>query len=122
MSDKFLDAARQEIQLELDELERIVLQCSNDEDILENSKNIERHLHKIKGLAPMMGQEKVGELAKTSDSILNYMINKGLLPGSHPVITKTINDMKQIFNGSDIYDVSDFKKQIRNKFPHIPDP
>ncbi|NHI03686.1 hypothetical protein DYY67_0756 [Candidatus Nitrosotalea sp. TS] len=81
MSDEFLKVARQEIQLELDELERIVLHCDSDEHIFKNSQNIKAHLHKIKGLAPMMGQEKIGELAKTSDSILGYIVSKGPLPG-----------------------------------------
>jgi HPt (histidine-containing phosphotransfer) domain-containing protein len=119
MSDEFLKVARQEIQSELDELEQIVLHCNNDEDIFKNSHSIKMHLHKIKGLAPMMGQEKIGELAKTSDSILRYIMSEGPLPGSCPVIAKTVEDMKKIFGGLSIYDLSDFKKQVRDKFPQI---
>lgn len=121
MSDEFLKVARQEIQLELDELERIVLHCDNDEHIFKNSQNIKSHIHKIKGLAPMMGQEVIGELAKTSDSILRHIISKGPLPGSCSVIVKTVEDMKKIFGGLSIYDLSVFKKQIHDKFPQISD-
>lgn len=119
MSDEFLKVARQEIQLELDKLERIVLHCDNDEHIFKNSQNIKAHLHKIKGLAPMMGQEEIGELAKTSDSILGYIVSKGPLPGSCAVIVKTVEDMKKIFGGLNIYDLSVFKKQVQDKFPQI---
>ena len=119
MSDEFLKVARQEIQSELDELERIVLHCDNDEHIFKNSQNIEAHLHKIKGLAPMMGQEAIGELAKTSDSILRHITSKGPLPGSCVVIVKTVEDMKKIFGGLSVYDLSAFKKQVHDKFPQI---
>ncbi|MGB6464465.1 MAG: Hpt domain-containing protein [Nitrosotalea sp.] len=119
MSDEFLKVARQEIQSELDELERIVLHCNNDEHIFRNSQSIKAHVHKIKGLAPMMGQEKIGELAKTSDSILRYIITEGPLPGSCLAIVKIIEDMKKIFDGLNIYDLSDFKKQVHDKFPQI---
>jgi len=119
MSDEFLKVARQEIQLELDELERIVLHCNNDEHIFKNSQSIKVHLHKIKGLAPMMGQEKIGELAKMSDSILRYIMSEGPLPGSCLIILKTVEDMKKIFGGLNIYDLSDFKKQVHDMFPQI---
>ena len=119
MSDEFLKIARQEIQLELDELERIVLHCDNDEHIFKNSHNIKAHLHKIKGLAPMMGQEVIGELAKTSDSILRHITSKGPLPGSCVVIVKTVEDMKKIFAGLSVYDLPVFKKQVHDKFPQI---
>jgi chemotaxis protein histidine kinase CheA len=119
MSDEFLKVARQEIRSELDELERIVLHCNNDEHIFKNSRDIKEHIHKIKGLAPMMGQEKIGELAKISDSILRYIMNEGPLPGSCLVIVKTVEDMKKILGGLNIYDLLDFKKQVRDEFPQI---
>lgn len=119
MSDEFLKVARQEIQSELNELERIVLHCDNDEHIFKNSQNIKAHLHKIKGLAPMMGQEVIGELAKTSDSILRHITSKGTLPGSCVVIVKTVEDMKKIFGGLSSYDLAIFKKQVHDKFPQI---
>jgi chemotaxis protein histidine kinase CheA len=119
MSDEFLKVARQEIRSELDELERIVLHCNNDETLFKNSQSIKTHLHKIKGLAPMMGQEKIGELAKMSDSILRYIASEGPLPGSYLVIVKTVEGMKNIFGGLNIYDLSDFRKQVHDKFPQI---
>lgn len=119
MSDEFLKVARQEIRSELDELERIILHCNNDEHIFKNSQDIKGHIHKIKGLAPMMGQEKIGELAKISDSILRYIVNEGPLPGSCLIIVKIVDDMKKILEGLNIYDLLDFKKQVRDGFPQI---
>lgn len=119
MSDEFLKVARQEIRSELDELERIILHCNNDEYIFKNSRDIKEHIHKIKGLAPMIGQEKIGELAKISDSILRYIMSQGPLPDSCLVIVKTVEDMKKILGGLNIYDLSDFKKQVHDKFPQI---
>jgi chemotaxis protein histidine kinase CheA len=72
MSDEFLRVARQEIQSEIDSLEDIFLGCTNDEQLYEKSRDVEKHMHKIKGLAPMMGQEKVGEIARISDIILKH--------------------------------------------------
>ncbi|SRR5579885_33817 len=97
MSDEFLKVARQEVQSEIEKLERIVSHCNNDEHIFKNSQNIKEHLHKIKGLAPMIGHEKVGEIARTSDNILKHITSKGALPGSCHAIAKAVEDMKKYF-------------------------
>ncbi|MDE1829696.1 MAG: Hpt domain-containing protein [Thaumarchaeota archaeon] len=121
MSDEFLKVAKQEIQSELDELERITVHCNDDERIFKNSQSIKEHIHKIRGLAPMIGQDEVGEIATTSDYMLKYIINKGPLSGSCSAITKMIDDMKKVFHGLGSYDISNFKKTVREKFPQIPD-
>lgn len=121
MSDEFLRVARQEIQTELNELEQIIALCNNDERLFTNSQSIEEHLHRIKGLAPMIGQEKVGEIAKTGDNILKHIINEGVLLGSYFFVLKTIDDMKKILQGFDDYDISKFKKLACEKFPTVPD-
>ncbi len=121
MSDKFLDLARQEIQSELNDLEQIVMHCNSDENIYTNSKNIKEHLHKIKGLAPMIEQKKIGEIARTCDNILKHIMINGVLPGSCSFMIKIMDDMRKIFQGFDAYDMSDFKKLVHDKFPHVPD-
>jgi len=82
MSDEFLRVAKQEIQTELNGLEQIIALCNNDEHLFANSQSIEGHLHKIKGLAPMIGQEEVGEIAKISDNIIKHIINEGVPSGA----------------------------------------
>lgn len=119
MSDEFLRIARQEIQVELEGLELIATHCNNDEDISKNSKKIEDHFHKIKGLAPMMGQEIIGNIAKTADVVMNYIIDHGRLVDSYKFILETIVSMRNCFNGQQSFDTEDFGKSARRRFPQI---
>ncbi len=121
MSDEFLRVAKQEIQTELNGLEQIIALCNNDEHLFANSQSIEGHLHKIKGLAPMIGQEEVGEIAKISDNIIKHIINEGVLSGSYFFMLQTIDDMKKILQGFGAYDISIFKKLAHEKFPTVRD-
>jgi HPt (histidine-containing phosphotransfer) domain-containing protein len=118
MSDEFLKVARHEIQTELDSLASIFQSCTNDEQFQIRSKEIENHMHKIKGLAPMMGQTKVGEIARTSDVILKYVIANGLLKDSHKMVLEAVQRMNRIFKG-DTKTEDDFKAQAKNLFPQI---
>ncbi len=117
MSDEFLKVARQEIQLEINELEHDILRCSDDKSVFENSQSIESHLHKISGLAPMAGQEKIGQIAKIIYKMLKEQHND--LTGSYHIISNAIEDMKKIFHGADIYDISELKRQVHDRFPHL---
>jgi HPt (histidine-containing phosphotransfer) domain-containing protein len=74
MSDEFIRVATQEINEELSGIRTILGSCLNDSDVSKNSQQIEAHMHKIKGLAPMMGKENVGHLAKTLDAILKKIV------------------------------------------------
>jgi chemotaxis protein histidine kinase CheA len=119
MSDEFFRVAQHEIQAELDRLEQVIIGCSNDLHIFQNSKQIEEHLHKIKGLAPMMGQEMVGEVAKTADAVIKYIIDHGSLTGSYEFILETIENMKDLFSGQRSTNLSDLRKKAREMFPQI---
>jgi len=119
MHDKFTKIARQEIQTELNGLEAIIALCNNDEQIFQNSKEIEGHLHKIKGLAPMMDQESVGEIAKISDTVMKHIIEHGALVGSYKFIVESIENMKNIFGGQQSVLVNDLMKIAHAKFTQI---
>ena len=119
MHDKFTKIARQEIQTELNGLEAIIALCNNDEQIFQNSKEIEGHLHKIKGLAPMMDQESVGEIAKISDTVMKHIIEHGALVGSYKFIVESIENMKNIFSGQQSVLVNDLMKIAHAKFTQI---
>ena len=121
MSDEFLKAARLEIQTELEGLDQVLMSCNNDEHVFKNSRKIESHLHKIKVLAPMMGQDKIGEVAKMSDVILLYIMDNGILSGSCKIILESVEKMKQMFNDQDIADTDNFRERVRNSFPEIVD-
>lgn len=119
MSDEFLKAARQEIQSEIDSLNEIFLTCTNDEQLYEKSIEIEKHMHKIKGLAPMMEQEKVGEIARISDMVLKHVASHGTLKGSHEITMDAVKIMSSLFRGHANIQIDDFKKHIRDSCPQI---
>ncbi|MDE1844195.1 MAG: hypothetical protein KGI10_02565 [Thaumarchaeota archaeon] len=119
MSDEFLRVARQEIQSEIDILNEIFLICTNDEQLYEKSTEIEKHMHKIKGLAPMMEQEKMGEIARISDIVLKHVASHGILKGSHGITMDAINIMSSLFSGNANIPIDDFRKHVRDSCPQI---
>jgi len=119
MSDNFHKIARHEIQAELDNLKEILLQCNNDNDISKCGNKIEKHLHKIKGLAPMMDQNDVGEIAKLNDTILRHIIENGMLSGTYQIISESVHMMQEIFNDTNEKNINEFKTKIRNNFSQI---
>ncbi len=119
MSDEFLKVARQEIQSEIDSLNEVFLECIDDEQFYKKSKEMEKHMHKIKGLAPMMGQEKLGEIARISDVILKHIANHGVLKGAHEIIFESVQRMSLIFNGDADIETDDFRKQAMDTYPDI---
>ncbi len=122
MSDNFHKIARQELQAELDGLKQILLQCNDDKDISINGNKIEKHLHKIKGLAPMMDQNNVGEIANINDSILKHVIENGMLNGTYQVISESLQIMQEVFNDTNKKDIEEFKNKIRKTFSHFLNP
>src|SRR5574342_1182460 len=100
MSDNFLRLARKEIQEEIDSLKQILSACHSDLDISTNGKEIEKHLHKIKGLAPMMDQIDVGDIAALTDAITKHVIANGAFDGTYKCISESIQVMNTIFSGS----------------------
>ncbi|MDE1727669.1 MAG: Hpt domain-containing protein [Thaumarchaeota archaeon] len=119
MSDEFLRVARQEIQSEIDNLNKIFLSCVNDEQLRNRSVEIARHMHKIKGLAPMMGQEKMGEIAKISDMVVKHISSHGILKGAQGIILDAIKRMSSLCNGQTDIQVDDFKKHVMSTWPDI---
>ena len=119
MSDEFQKVARYEIQSEIDGLNEVFLECIDDKQFFNKTKDIEKHMHKIKGLAPMMGQEKVGEIARICDIILKHSINHGTLKGSHEMIFEAVQRMSLIFNGDVNIETDDFRKQVMDAYPDL---
>ena len=119
MSDEFLKVAKQEIRTEIDSLKEAFIGCANDEHLYKKSKDVEKHMHKIKGLAPMMGQEKVGEIARINDIILKHIINHGALKDSCDIILESVQRMSTLFDGDVTVDSDDFRKQVMTKYPDI---
>jgi chemotaxis protein histidine kinase CheA len=119
MSDEFLKIARKEIESEIESLENIFLSCSNDEQLYKKSTDIGNHMHKIKGLAPMMGQNDMGEIARISDAIVKHVTSHGALNNSYKIIFESVSNMSDIFKEHSTIDVMSFRKKVQDTFPEI---
>jgi chemotaxis protein histidine kinase CheA len=119
VSDDFLNIATKEIQEDLDAIKQILKNCKSDTDIFNNAKEIQRHLHKIKGLAPMMGQKEISEIAKITDSLAKHVIVNGPLEKSFRLLLESNGVMEDILRGQQKEDVTEFKEKIRNTFANV---
>jgi HPt (histidine-containing phosphotransfer) domain-containing protein len=110
MSDEFIKVAIKEINDELSGIATILDSCHNDSDVSKNSDKIEQHMHKIKGLAPMMGKEDIGNLAKTLDSILKKIISGQKVDGFFEPLSTSIKQMAIAMDNSQ--DLEEVQKQV----------
>lgn len=100
MSEEFLRVARQEVGQDITEIGNLLKNCKNDADIVKLASDLEKHVHKIKGLAPMMGQEQIGQIAVLLDKILKVILAGKLLPGTYQTLTNSYEFMKNAVDGS----------------------
>lgn len=119
MSDEFLKVATKEINEELEGISSILGSCKNDDDVFKNSEQIERHMHKIKGLAPMMGKENVGALAKSLDVILKKLAAGQNLDGFFEPLSTSVSEMKNAMDKT--HDLSQAQKKINEICSKITD-
>ncbi len=115
MSDEFTQAATKEINEALAGIEGILNSCKNDEDVTNNSTDIEKHLHKIKGLAPMMGQKGVGEIAALNDTLIKKIIGGQIVQDIFEISNESIHLMKNLMNGS-ITNVAELKTKLKTRY------
>ncbi len=94
MSDEFTKVATTEINEELKANSRILKSCKTDQDIKKNGSELGKHLHKIKGLAPMAGYNSIGELASINDSLIKKILSGEKIKG----IFETVNQSNQFMN------------------------
>ena len=95
MSDEFIKIATGEINEEISALEKIMSTCQNDSDVFSNADKFEKCTHKIKGLAPMMEKEALGNFSGILDSILKKMIDGLTIDGIFSIFCDSISSMKQ---------------------------
>ncbi|MFQ5781916.1 MAG: Hpt domain-containing protein [Nitrosopumilus sp.] len=113
MSDEFISLATKEINEEISGIEIILNSCKNNDDVNKNSAQIQRHTHKIKGLAPMMGKEELGELSSHLDTMLKKIIGGNQIQEIFEILTESINQMKNSMNepNSDLNPITNKIKQ-----------
>ena len=115
MSDEFTQVATKEINEELDGIQGILNSCTNDDDITNNSTDIEKHLHKIKGLAPMMGQKGVGEIAALNDTLMKKIIGGQIVEDIFEISNESIHLMKNLMNGSTT-NIAELKAKLKTRY------
>ncbi len=115
LSDEFSEQATKEINEELDHNSQILKSCQNDEDVSNKCPEIEKHLHKIKGLAPMMGQKKIGELASLNDELIKKILEGEKIEGIFETIKQSNKLMKDLMQDSTV-EIVGLKQTIKTKY------
>ena len=115
MSDEFIQVATKEINEEIASINKILKSCKTDSDISKNSVYIEGHIHKIKGLAPMMGKPGIGIVSALNDSILNHLIEGKNIEGVFSTLTESTVFMTDSMNGPE-EKVDEIKQKIETKY------
>lgn len=94
MSDEFLKVATTEINDDISELEKILFSCKTDTDVVSCADKFQKHTHKIKGLAPMMGKDDLGILSASLDVIFKKILNGSKVKNIFDVLNDSIYCMK----------------------------
>ena len=111
MSDEFIAVATKEVTDDLDSIKNILKLCANDVDVFQNASNFQKHTHKIKGLAPMMGKESLGDLSSSLDNIFKKIIDGENVDGIFNLMVDSIIHMKKSMNETD-YNFSQINERI----------
>ncbi len=111
MSDEFIEIATKEINEEISGLYKLLSTYQNDANIFSSAEKFQKHTHKIKGLAPMMGKEELGSFSAILDSILKEIMNNVKIDGIFNVLSDSISSMKQNMSKPD-YDLTEIKIRI----------
>ncbi|KEQ57022.1 Che A protein Kinase Sensory transduction transferase Two-component regulatory system [Marine Group I thaumarchaeote SCGC AAA799-E16] len=112
MSDEFIKLATNEINEELSGIGSILNSCSDDAKIFENSDKLQKHTHKIKGLAPMMGKHTMGNLATVLDDILKQVMAGKTPQGIFDVMTISHAELVQNMNNDS--DLEPMIEKVKN--------
>lgn len=99
MSEEFLRLAKQEVSDDISAIGNLLNGCSDDSSTHRQASEIEKHVHKIKGLAPMMNQERIGRIAEMLDKLLKAVISGKTVPGLYPTVKKSCEFMRSEING-----------------------
>ncbi len=120
MSDEFIRVATKEINEEIDSVAEILKSCNNNSSVIKKASLIEKHFHKIKGLAPMMGKGDIGEIAAMTDKILKHVIEGNDLNGVYEILLESNKFMKDSMEGANS-NMPQLKQKIEAKYANILD-
>ena len=112
MSDEFIAVATKEVTGDIDSIENILKLCTKDIDVFQNASKFQKYTHKIKGLAPMMGKESLGDLSSSLDNIFKKIVDGENVDDIFNLMQESITHMKKSMNEAD-YDFSQINEKIR---------
>ncbi len=118
MSDEFIRVATKEINEEIDSITEILKSCNNNSSAIKKASLIEKHIHKIKGLAPMMGKAEIGEIALIIDKILKYVIEGNDLDGVYEILLESNKFMKDSMDGANL-NMHQLKQKMEANYANI---
>ena len=98
MSDEFIKLATKEINDEILGIGDILKTCNDDAKVFDDSDKLQKHTHKIKGLAPMMGKSSMGNLATVLDDTLKQIMAGKTPQGIFDLMTISHESMVQNMN------------------------
>jgi len=113
---EFIIIATKEINDEIAGLENILNICASNDDVYQNADKFQKHTHKIKGLAPMMGKEELGGLSSLLDTMLKKTIEGKKIEGIFDIFTESLHSMKNSMNKPN-YDLSEINNKIKQLLP-----
>ncbi|MCV0392481.1 MAG: hypothetical protein K5790_04205 [Nitrosopumilus sp.] len=111
MNDEFIEVATNEIASDIAQIEKIMNSCKTDDDVFGNASKFQIHTHKIKGLAPMMGKEKLGMLSASLDSLFKNMISGTQYENIFIILSPVVDDMRHSLNEPN-YELSQIIQRI----------
>ena len=111
MSDEFLKIATTEINDEISEIQNILNSCHNSLDVCANAEKIQKSTHKIKGLAPMMGKEELGNISSLLDSVLKKILNGAVSDEIFALLIDVVSEMKNSMTYPN-YDLDEIQQRI----------
>lgn len=114
MSEEFLRVATKEVTDDIAEIGSLIESCANDADVQKNAVEIGKPLHKLKGLAPMMGKDEIGEIATLLDRIFKSLIAGSSIPGIFETVKESQQFMHDAMSGV-ATDFASLKSKITQK-------
>jgi len=114
LTDEFAKVSEKEINEDLEGISKILDSCKNDNGLKEKCQEIKNHLHKIKGLAPMMGKKGISEIASINDSLLKKILEDNMVDGIFETISESNQLMKNLMQDSTT-EMNEFIKTIKTK-------
>jgi chemotaxis protein histidine kinase CheA len=118
MSDEFLRVATKEVSDDIAEIGNVLKKCQNDNDLSKVATDVEKHVHKLKGLAPMMGQEQIGEISILVDKLLKSIMAGKAVPGIYSTVKDSYEVMSRLINNEHV-DFASLKSAIEKNHAHF---